>query len=137
MNIKRTLSIILSLCMMLTLIPLQSFSAAEVKTEEVGAVVETESTGANIYGLLDNVQYGQILQCWNWSFDNIKANLPKIAAQGFTAVQTSPIQPIKESTKEYYSTVWNSSWVVYQPLAFHIEDNSRNAFEDNAGGIIS
>ena len=126
MRLRKILSIILCTCLILTAIPLQGISAANVDLAETEANVEIAETGADVYGLVNNVQYGQILQCWNWSFNNIKELMPKIAAQGFSAIQTSPIQATKESTREYYSTVWNSSWVFYQPVAFNIEDNSRN-----------
>ncbi len=83
------------------------------------------STG--IYNLSREVQRGQILQCWCWSYNNIRANLQDIASQGFSAIQVSPIQPLKESTRNGWNTLMNSSWVVYQPVAFTIETNSFNA----------
>ncbi len=70
---------------------------------------------------------GQILQCWNWSFQNIKDNLDIIFEQGFSAIQTSPIQGIKQSTKESSSTVSNSWWLYYEPINFNVETNSYNA----------
>ena len=91
------------------------------------ATVNSGGTGSNIYNLSGEVQKGQILQCWNWSYNNIKYNMQEIASQGFSAIQTSPIQATKETTREYYNTVWNSSWVVYQPVSFSIETNSFNA----------
>ena len=94
---------------------------------DVSVVEANASTTSIDYGLVDNVQYGQILHCWNWSFDNIRKNLPLIASQGFTAVQTSPIQSSKESTRESWSSVQNSAWVYYQPISFNIEQNSWNA----------
>ena len=45
----------------------------------------------------NSVQGGAILHCFNWSYDNIRAALPDIAAAGYTAVQTSPVQPPKEA----------------------------------------
>ena len=47
-----------------------------------------------------------------------------IASQGFTAVQTSPIQPVKESTtgKDMHG-VW---WVQYQPVDFIINTSTDN-----------
>jgi len=135
MSRKRILSALLA--MLLTACSYFTVAGASINIAETGAVQETAEVGAsvelaeigtsNIYGLCDNIQEGQILQCWGWSFDNIKANLQKIAEQGFTAIQTSPIQSSKESTKEYYSTFYNSSWVYYQPLTFSIETNSYNA----------
>ena len=97
-------------------------------TVAVNTTSETEPvSAATDYGLVDNVQEGQILQCWNWSFNNIKNNMAKIAEQGFSAIQTSPIQGSKESTTEYYCTMSNSWWVYYQPINFNIETNSYNA----------
>ncbi|MGN1113192.1 MAG: starch-binding protein [Acutalibacteraceae bacterium] len=86
---------------------------------------ENVTSQAEDYGLVDNVQQGQILQCWNWSFSGIKNNMQKIAEQGFSAIQTSPIQPIKESTQgRSFNSGW---WVYYQPAKFCIETSSQNA----------
>ena len=96
------------------------------------ASVNPNGGSLDVYNLAEEIQKGQILQCWNWSYNNIKANLQNIASQGFSAIQTSPIQATKETTREYYNTVWNSSWVVYQPVSFNIETNSFNALGTKA-----
>ncbi len=96
------------------------------------AKVNSSGTSSNIYNLSSEVQKGQILQCWNWSYNNIKYHMQDIASQGFSAIQTSPVQATKETTKEYYNTVWNSSWVVYQPVSFTMETNSFNALGTKA-----
>ncbi len=114
---KRLLSIILSLCLVVSF----TIVVADYTSFETQAATTID------YGLVDNVQYGQILHCWNWSFDNIRKNMPLIASQGFTAIQTSPIQSSKESTRESWSSVNNSAWVYYQPISFNIEQNSWNA----------
>ena len=122
---KRILSLALTTCVLLSCIVAGDFTSlnAEAATD---SVVSTSATNLN-YGLVDNVQYGQILHCWNWSFDNIRKNMQLIASQGFTAIQTSPIQSSKESTRESWSSVQNSAWVYYQPISFNIEQNSWNA----------
>ena len=127
MNCKKTLSVFLLLCLLLSTIAIPGIGAATVDTAETKAQVELASTEATDYNLADNVQDGQILQCWTWSYDNIAANMEKIASQGFSAIQTSPIQASKESTKEYYSTISSQCWVYYQPISFTIETNSYNA----------
>ena len=137
MSWKRITSIVILLCMLMSMFAMPATSAASVDTADTGASSDVADTGANAdvaetgasasYGLVDNVQDGQILQCWNWSYNNIRNSMEKIADQGFSAIQTSPIQPIKETTSEYWNTVMNSSWVIYQPVAFNIEDNYRNA----------
>lgn len=42
--------------------------------------------------LPSNIQDGNILHCFDWKFTDIQAELPNIAAAGFVAVQTSPVQ---------------------------------------------
>ncbi len=105
-------------------------SAATTTEVEAQATATTAKSSVNQYGLADNVQDGQILQCWNWSYNGIKNNMAKIAEQGFTAVQTSPIQTTKESTQG--KTVKGSWWVYYQPSDFTIETSSQNAMGTKA-----
>ena len=128
MSWKKITSIVLLLCMLMSMFSMP-VSAANIDMGDTGASTDVAETGAvaTNYGLVSNIQQGQILQCWNWSYNNIKANMGKIAEQGFSTIQTSPVQPIKESTTEYWSTVMNSSWVIYQPVAFNIETNYFNA----------
>ena len=59
-----------------------------------------------------------ILHCWNWSFDEIRENLPKIKAAGYTAVQTSPAQPHSGYQPGTIGT--GDWWMLYQPLGLHI-----------------
>ena len=114
---RKMLSFIISICLIMSCIFVGDVSVVQTQAASV--------TTTN--GLARNVQDGQILQCFNWSFNNIKNNMSKIAAQGFSAIQTSPIQASKESTKESWSTCSNSFWVYYQPINFSIETNSRSA----------
>ena len=71
------------------------------------------------------VQDGLTLHCWNWSFAEIEANMATIAAQGYTAIQTSPIQPLKETTDT--KAVGTNWWVYYQPIDFVISTADGNA----------
>lgn len=70
------------------------------------------------------IQSGVTLHCWNWSFANIEANMAKIAAQGYTAIQVSPIQQCKQGTKGDYMSVW---WALYQPASFSIDNTGTSA----------
>lgn len=68
---------------------------------------------ANAYGLPDNIQQGNILHCFNWTYNQIKEELPNIAEAGFVAVQTSPAQ-----------NAGGGSWyMLYQPYEFEIDTN--------------
>lgn len=122
---KKFVSFVLSLCMVLTATSIPVVSAISTDKETTAASTTTASTGANNYGLADDIQDGQILQCFNWSFDNIKKNMKQIAEQGFTAVQTSPIQTAKETTSG--KTAKGSWWVLYQPANFEIETNANGS----------
>lgn len=122
---KKFVSFVLSLCMAVTATSIPVVSAVSTDKSASKASTTTVSTSANAYGLADNIQDGQILQCFNWSFDNIKKNMKTIADQGFTAVQTSPIQVAKESTAD--KTAKGSWWVLYQPVDFAIENNSHGS----------
>lgn len=122
---KKVTSIVLAVCVLLSCIAVGSFSAtAGTADVAVAAQADDEAVGAD-YGLAKSIQDGQILQAWNWSYNGIKNNMKKIAEQGFTAVQTTPIQTIKESTQG--KTMQGSWWVYYQPSQFHIDTNGSNA----------
>lgn len=54
------------------------------------------------YGIPDDIQQSNILHCFNWSFAQIKEELPKIAAAGFGAVQVSPVQGACASGAEWF-----------------------------------
>ena len=111
--------------MMLSCLTVASFSTQAVTTDADSVSATTDAESVSDYGLCDDVQDGQILQCWNWSYNGIKNNMKKIAEQGFTAIQTSPIQTTKESTQG--KTMGGSWWVFYQPSNFTIETSSQNA----------
>ena len=75
------------------------------------------------------IQQGVTLHCWNWSFQNIEANMAKIAAQGYTAIQTSPIQAAKQRTNGSQTYDW---WVFYQPASFSIDNSGNSALGTKA-----
>ena len=76
-----------------------------------------------------NIQNGTTLHCWNWSYANILENLPTIAAQGFTAIQVSPIQKAKQPTMGSPVNDW---WTFYQPAEFAIDNTGVNAMGTKA-----
>ena len=85
--------------------------AAETETE---TVVDETQVDADDYGLCKNIQDGVILHCFDWKYNDIKAELPNIAKAGFTSVQTSPAQKGDGS-------VW---YWLYQPQTFSIQPNA-------------
>jgi alpha-amylase len=66
------------------------------------------------YGLASTCQDGVILHCFDWSCNQIKYELPSIAAAGFSSVQVSPVQ----------STGSGLAWTeLYSPYGFTIGNN--------------
>lgn len=53
----------------------------------------------------------KILHCFLWKLKDITNNLESIKQSGYTAVQVSPLQPIKKG---------NEWWCDYQPIAFKV-----------------
>ena len=97
-----------------------------VKNDD-GTITLSYTVDAQMVEDTSGVQDGVTLHCWNWSFAEIEANMAEIAAQGYTAIQTSPIQPLKEATNLSTNTVGDHWWVYYQPIDFEITTQSGNA----------
>lgn len=107
-----------SLCLMLTLALIAAFVLVPAPVEAADAVVPTNP-----------IQDAVTLHCWNWSFTEIEANMEKIAAMGYRAIQTSPIQAAKQATAGFPSNDW---WVFYQPAAFRIDNSGDSALGTKA-----
>ncbi len=76
-----------------------------------------------------DIQDGVTLHCWNWSFQEITDNMQIIAALGYTAVQTSPVQQAKQATK---TSIFDDWWIFYQPISFQIDDSGHSALGTRA-----
>ena len=68
---------------------------------------------------LEDMQGGAILHCFNWTYNEIRANLADIAAAGYVAVQTSPVQQGKDYDSSYMDSK-GQWWKLYQPLGLRI-----------------
>ncbi len=69
----------------------------------------------------DKVEDGAILQAFCWDFNTIKESMADIAAAGFTAVQTSPINECLEGEGGGMELYGNGKWYYhYQPTDFKI-----------------
>lgn len=82
------------------------------------------------YGLPADIQKGNILHCFSWNVNDIKAELPRIAEAGFGAIQISPMQHGDFTT----STVW---YDVYRPYDFAFFGNSAQGSEQNLRDLCS
>lgn len=65
-----------------------------------------------------SIKSGTILHAWNWSFNTLKHNMKDIHDAGYTAIQTSPINQVKEGNQGNKSM---SNWYwLYQPTSYQI-----------------
>ncbi len=112
---RKLVAALLALLMVLCLVP----AVFAPRTAEA----ETVETYA-----LDSVQGGARLHCFDWSYNEIKAALPEIAAAGYTAVQTSPVQEPKDYRYEgvVYTSTNGEWWKLYQPLGLRIAPTDDN-----------
>ena len=99
---KRAISVILTAALAVT-----AFAG-------LGAVSAPVSAATENYGLVDSIQDGTILHCYDWKYTDIIDSLEDIAKAGFSSIQTSPVQP-SVSTGPWY-------WL-YQPLSFSVAEN--------------
>ena len=116
---KKIVSLILALCMLIPAAFSCGVFAAENDMAEISAAVEYAEVSKD-YGLAKKIQDGNILHCFNWKYNDIKAELKNIAEAGFTSVQTSPAQPAGGG--EWY-------WL-YQPYGFYVGNNSLGSKSD-------
>ncbi|MCQ4863485.1 S-layer homology domain-containing protein [Pseudoflavonifractor phocaeensis] len=73
----------------------------------------------NEYGLAEDIEDGAILHAWCWNFNTIKEMIPQIAAAGFSAVQTSPINSIIEGDNGGLQISGKGKWYYhYQPTEY-------------------
>ena len=105
--------VLLSLLMVLSVLGFNPWTGNVANTT---SLISEVNAAAN-YGLKSNIQDGTILHAFNWTLNDIKNELPNIAAAGFTTVQTSPLQPhaYGDNGDEWY-------WL-YQPTEFVIGNN--------------
>ena len=111
--VNKSLALFLALAMATTNMPADIIGS--VTGNEAVAELSDVSAASSDYGLADNILDGTILHCFNWKYSDIKAELPNIAAAGFTAVQTSPAQ------RDDSFGVW---YMLYQPQSFAISTNA-------------
>ena len=129
---RKIISAVLVVCMLMTCVVAVNFTATAVTTDKSQTSVPDTYSGitANPYGMADSNDDATILQVWNWSYANIKAELDNIAKQGFNTIQISPPNEIKKGTKGALvkqSDNQNGWWMFYQPAGFQINQSTDNA----------
>ena len=126
------ISVVMVVCMLLTCFGIAATTSTAITKDvsETAAVPDTYSAiTANPYGITDSNDNATILQCWNWSYANLEKEIPKIAEQGFSVVQISPPNVVKEGTTGHKvnGETNNGWWMFYQPAGFQINEETDNA----------
>ncbi len=113
---RKIISLVLALCMVISSVAVGSFVANAV-TDDSEEVLSGDQAAQ------ETVQGSAVLHCFDWSYNNIKANMKAIANAGYTAVQTSPVQPPKD-----FNSGWTDQggqwWKLYQPIGISIADGN-------------
>ena len=82
---------------------------------------EKEQAASTDFKTADKVQDGAILQAFSWDFNTIKASMADIAAAGFSAVQTSPVNECLKGEGGGMELFGDGKWYYhYQPTDFKI-----------------
>lgn len=118
---KKITSIALAFCVFVSAIAIGNFSVSAVKTTSETVASPVDSDHPEL--AQDTIQGSAILHCFCWSYDTIRQNLADIKAAGYTAVQTSPVQPPKDYNDSYTDTK-TEWWKLYQPLDLAITNGT-------------
>lgn len=110
-NVKKSKKLISAALAASMLLP--CFATAAISAN-AAVLSENNSVSAGNYDLMDNIQDGVILHCFDWKYNDIKAELKNIAEAGFTSIQTSPAQANNNSGTWYW---------LYQPRGFYVGTN--------------
>ncbi|MBR1691909.1 MAG: starch-binding protein, partial [Lachnospiraceae bacterium] len=114
---QRALAVFSAAALTLTSIPVSMVNSIAY-TVTNGAVSSVVDEISDVHAAGSGNDYtGVMLHAWDWSFNQIKEEMPDIAAAGYTAVQTSPIQPNKDGSDVPNTGAW---WKFYQPTDFTI-----------------
>lgn len=94
----------------------------------IHSYMATKTSKKETYELAEKCDDGVMFHAWNWSFNSIKNNIKYIAESGFTTIQVSPVQPIKEYDLKN-TCDW---WKFYQPTDFSVGNilGNENEFKE-------
>ena len=80
-----------------------------------------ESDDGKKPSLAENTADGSILQTFSWDFNTIRESMPDIAAAGFSAIQTSPVNACLEGEGGGMELYGDGKWYYhYQPTDFKL-----------------
>ena len=114
------------LCLLLALLTALSLSACR-KTPKLPTFEDFPDSYVD--ALPEKAEDGLTLHAFNWSYAQIRENLPAIAYAGFKNVLVMPVQQPKSG-----GSAW---WAFYQPLSFSIGDASPLGSKEELAALCS
>ena len=97
------------------------FTGCSNSNQQSGSKDNNSTNASTEYAHADKVDNGTILQCFSWDFNTIKESMADIAASGYTALQTSPINACLEGEDGGMQLYGDGKWYYhYQPTDFKI-----------------
>ena len=97
------------------------FTGCSNSNQQSGSKDNNSTNTSTEYAHADKVDNGTILQCFSWDFNTIKESMADIAASGYTALQTSPINACLEGEDGGMQLYGDGKWYYhYQPTDFKI-----------------
>ncbi len=100
-------------------LPEETKAASQAETKAGAA--DSATADSAVSSAAARVADGAILQAFSWDFNTIRECMPDIAAAGFTAVQTSPVNACLEGDGGGMELYGDGKWYYhYQPTDFKI-----------------
>lgn len=121
--LKKLTSIALCAVIILTCAAtISSCSGSGSGTSSSSGTSEGDAANTN-YNLTENIKDGTILHCFCWNFKTIENSLDDIAAAGYSAIQTSPVNECLEGENGgmcLYSDGYGKWYYHFQPTDYRI-----------------
>ncbi len=127
---KKIISFALVICLLISSFAVGSFAVNAANDADSEPVEAAGSQAPQ-----SKIQGAAVLHCFNWSYNNIKSNLSTIKNAGYTAVQTSPVQPPKDDFNPFEDVAFQTE--KKQPAPVRDIDNIRVADSENPFDIFS
>ncbi len=90
-------------------------------SKNIGTSGNNSNTDTVDFGLTKQIQEGSILHCFSWSFNTINESMEDIAAAGFSAIQTSPVNACYDGGNAGMELFGEGKWSYhYQPIDWTI-----------------
>lgn len=119
---KQSLSVLLCLVMLFSVLSLTGCDKTNTDNKNNTDTSGSDATQASVeFTTPKNMENGTILHCFSWDFNTIKNSMEDIAAAGYSAIQTSPINECLVGESGGMQLYGSGKWYYhYQPTDWTI-----------------